>query len=196
MNTIKILAKAASSPLDVIKHEKVEERLRTSIILLLCNAALGSIIMPVIYYLNFKDKYVITLDTGNMVKMFCISILTVILACLSFSVISSAFKKKVSLKEIAASWGLSYIPNIICLALYTLTQIVSYNFISNSVVSFIVNTIFIMLLIWKVIFYFIEISVVLKLNGAEFFIATVGIGLIFIALMLIGFSVGIQVPVL
>jgi len=37
---------------------------------------------------------------------------------------------------------------------------------------------------------------VMKVTLIRIFIATVGIGLIFIALMLIGFAVGIQVPVL
>lgn len=194
MNTFRIILKSISSPLQVIKTEKAEDKLRVSIILMLLNTLLLTIIMPIVYYFYFKNLYSITLEAVNLVIIFCISLAITVTACLSFLFVSIIFKKNIPFKEITAFWGLSYIPNIVCTILYTLTELFNSVLIGNSLAGFIINTVFIMLLIWKAIFYFIQMNFVLKLSGFEFITASIVVGTIFIALIFAGSSAGIQIP--
>lgn len=194
MNTLRIIFKSISSPLQVIKTGKVEDKLRGSIILMLLNTLLLTIIMPVVYYCYFKNIYSITLEAVKLVIIFCISLAITVISCLSFLFVSVVFKKNIQFKEITAFWGLSYIPNIVCTILYTLTELFNYVLIGNSLAGFIINTVFIMLLIWKAIFYFIQMNFVLKLSGFEFITASIAVGIVFIALIFAGSSAGIQIP--
>lgn len=196
MNTLKILYNSIFSPLKVINRKEAEGKLLASFIIVLITALFGSVIAPTMYYLTFKHRYDLTFSPSTNLFMFCVSILTWLAVCTVFWLISIFLKKEVSFKQIVSTWGLSYTPNLLCIAAYNALLLKSNAFIGSSIAAFIINTFFIMVLIWKVIYYFMEMKYVMKATAFELFIITIITGIAFLALMAIGGVVGIQVPML
>lgn len=196
MNMFKIIIKSTFSPIDIIKSEETRENLLASVIVVLAASVFGSIIAPAAYYLYNRNKFEISLSIGSMLIMLLLSILTWLVTCTLFWIISLLFKKNLEFNKIAASWGLSYIPNLICIVAYSIIEMSFVSFIISSFVGVLINTFFIMLLVWKTLYYFLEMKYVLKLNALELFITTIITAVVFLVLMSIGFSAGIQIPML
>lgn len=196
MATLKMIYKSIASPLEVINQKAEKGKLAASLLIVLTAALLGSIVAPVVYYLSFKDKYELTLRASKIVIPFCAGILTWLAACILFWVFSLVFKKGIGLGQIASTWGFSYIPNIICIIAYTCLQLYSGSYTGNGFAAFVMNTFFIAVLMWKVIYYFIEVRNVLNVSAFELIIMTILMGISFVALMTLGSIVGIQVPML
>lgn len=195
MNIFLLIAKSIYSPVGVIKCEKIEDRFIIGNLVFLISCIINAFIFPIVYYLYFKNKYDIHLEDTKMLLIFSICIVTFFLECIMFWLVSVFFKKKTSLKEIIAIWGVSLFSNIFCVTIYLLSLIFNSIIVSRPIFMFTLNTIYIMLLIWKTIYYFIVVNLILKLKVIETMIATVLIWLGIFILMIVGFAVGIQVPV-
>lgn len=193
MGVWKIISKSILTPIDINKIEDSNDRFSAAIFTVIICALLGAVLMPVLYYIFSKDKFQISLDIMAMIKLFFIGLLSFLASCMIFVITAKLFKEKVNFKVVASYWGVSYIPNIVCIILYWTIQ--TFTFIVNSsIAGFILNTIFIMLLLWKVLYYFIEMIFVLRLKGKKLYIATIVTGITLLALILINFTVGLQVP--
>lgn len=196
MKIIKNIYKSIFSPLQIFYGKDAGCKLFGSTIVVVAAALLGAVIFPLLYYFNFRSKFDISISADSMLMMLSVGILTWLAVCMLFWLLSKSFRKPVSFKEIASTWGYSYIPNVICIMIYNLILLKTNLFTSNDILGFIINTLFIMLLIWKVIYFFIELKYVINTNGAELLIATLIAGVFFILLMWAGFLAGIQVPML
>jgi hypothetical protein len=194
MNIVKNIYKSVFSPLEIINRKSIEGKLLASLFVVLVTALFGSVLAPALYYSSYKNKLEISISAGSMLTMFLISVLTWIAACGLFWLLSVIFRKQVGFKEIISTWGFSYVPNFMCIIAYSLIQLTPGIF--NGIFGFLINTFFIMLLVWKAIYFFIEMRFVIRTTVLELFIITLVTGIVFMLLMWIGFSFGIQVPML
>jgi len=193
---INILYKAIFSPLEVFNRDNVKGRLKAACFTVIITALLGSVIAPLINFYNFKDRYEINLDISGMLTRLVMSIATWLLVCASFLLLSKAFGKEIRFEQIASTWGISYIPNFLCVILYNLLLIKPEINNGSGFAAFIISTVFIMLLVWKAIFYFMLMRFVINTTLCEITIITVVSAVVFVIVIMIGSKVGIQVPML
>lgn len=196
MRILKIIGKALISPLDIIGSMAAAEYLPVSLAIAGLCLLLDTVALPYGYYLTFRQKYDIGLDTGMITVMFFTGALTFLASILIFRVVSKFCGKKAGFVEIIASWALSFVPDLFCILLYGLLQLRFVDVQGNGLLAVALNTLFILFLVWKAIFYLIEMRYVLKLEFTQLIIATAVIGIAYIGLMSAGFAVGIQVPFL
>jgi hypothetical protein len=188
MNTITALYKSVFSPLEVISRQKSKGRLSASVLMVSSAALLSSVLTPVPGKTGFSALHAL--------KIFSLGFLTWLAACMLFRLFSLVFKKEASFRDIASTWGCSYIANLICIAAYTVLQLIPGIFTEGGFTGFAINTFFIMLIVWKTIYYFIEMKLVMQVSAFELFIISAAAGIVFMLLMWLGFTAGIQVPML
>jgi len=196
IDMLNVLYKSIFAPLSVINREHIKGRLWASIATVSATAFLGSVIAPVVYYYANRSRYEIRLDVGGMFVGLIVSILTWLVICALFWLMCKAFKKDLSFSQVASTWGLSYIPNFLCVVLYNLLFVVPGINNGSGFAAFIICALFIMFLVWKAIFYFILMRFVIDTTLREIIIITAVSAVVFAVLMIIGFKVGIQVPML
>lgn len=193
---INILYNAIFAPLGVFNRDNIKGRLQASCFTVIITAFLGSVIAPLVYFYRYKDRYEISLDISGMLIGLTVSIATWLLICASFWLLSKAFNKELGFGQIASTWGLSYIPNLLCIILYNLLLIKPEINNGSGLAAFIISTLFIMLLVWKAIFYFMLMRFVLDTTLREISVITAVSAVVFTILIMIGFKVGVQVPML
>jgi len=193
---LRILWKSIVAPLEVFQGEDNRNRLPASSVTVLLAALLGSVVMPIANYLIHKDQYKISLDMSGMLVGLLVSIATWLTVCALFWLLSKVFQKELSFGRIASIWGLSYMPNILCLILYTLLLLAPSLYRGSDIAAFAVSTLFILCLVWKSIFYFIFVRFVFRATLGEFFKMTAVTAIVFTVLLFIGTKAGIQVPML
>lgn len=193
---INIFMKSIFTPHEVFKRNHMKGRLQTSIVMVIVTALLGTIFAPVVYYYTYKDKYDINLNLRSMFLGLSVSIITWLVVLTLFWLLSKAFKKGIRFEQVASTWGLSYTPNFLCIILYNLLLVKPEIYNGSGFSTFVICSFFIMFLIWKAIFYFILMRFVIKTTLYEITVITAVSTLVFIVLMIVGFRVGIQVPML
>ncbi len=195
MNIIKILYCAVTSPLKVINRAQIKGRLSASLMIVFLAALAGAVLAPLAYNFTYKDVYVLTLNSNNNFVMFIAGISTFLAECLVFWLFSIIFKKEASFKQFVSTWGLSFIANLICILTYFMLQLSDIR-TYNTIFAFLISTFFIILLVWKAIYYFIEMKLVMKATAFELVIITFICGMIFTVLMMVNSFIGIQIPML
>lgn len=164
--------------------------------IILVTAAFNGFIGPVVtYYLNRND-YHLNLSFVSMLCIFSLSGAMYLIDCGILWFTAKLCGQKVDFKSIAATWGFSFIPTLICSILVNIDETIWYFFVGKSFLLFILNTFFILLLIWKAIFYFMECHEVLQLKGWKLVLSTVGIGFLFVMLIFADARLGLKVPML
>lgn len=196
MNIFRNVFRAVFSPLGIINKNTVECKLQASVLMVLTAAFTGSVLAPLLYYLSYKSKLEISMSISGMLIMLLVSILSWTAECLLFRLLSILFRKQVSFEEIASTWGFSYAANFLCIVAYSFLQVKFDLIIGSGIAGFLVNTFFIMLLIWKAIYFFMEMKFVIETTGFELLVFTIAAGIVFALLMAAGSMVGIQVPML
>ena len=191
-----ILYKAVAAPLGVFKREEMKGRLGASQAVVLTTAVLGTVIMPALnYYIN-KSKYEISLDIGGILMALAVSILTWLAVCTLFWLLSKGFNKALKFGQVASIWGLSYIPNFLCIILYGLLSFMPGINNGTGFTAFVISALFITFLVWKVIYFFMMMRFVMDTTLRQLIVTTVVSAFMFTGLMYIGFRAGIQVPIL
>lgn len=196
MSVFRDAFEAIRSPLNIILKYKSSGKILFSLLTILLTSVLNGVAAPIVYYAVFGNVFVVSLEPHSIIIMFCMCIATYFISCGAFRLMALLFKKDVSFLQIFSTWGFSYIPTLLCAVFVNITEIAFYYFMGNTVLLLLGNTLLIMLLIWKAIFYFIELNVVLGIKGSKAVIATFAIGLIFLAVMSLGFRLGLKVPAL
>lgn len=120
------------------------------------------------------------------------------IACLAFKVAAIVNNKEVTFNEILSTWALSYLPTMSFIVFIFIT----HAFFLNVKIGFSTPTSILLLafiiaiLIWKIIFYFIELRVVLKLNFTEMILASIVIGAMFtVTYMITGKIFNVKIPI-
>jgi len=193
---ISILYKSIFTPLGVVNRDNAKGKLQASVVIVFVTAILGSLIAPVVCFYVNRNIYEIHLEIGSMFIALAVSIITWFAVCALFWLLSKAFKKGLGFRQVASTWGLSYIPNFLCVVLYNLLVILPGINNGSGFSAFIISSLFIMFLVWKAIYYFMLMRFVINTTLGEFIVITAISTLVFTVLMIIGFKVGIQVPML
>lgn len=193
---ISILMQSVYAPISVFNRRFDRKKLQASLTVVILATILNTVIAPLALFLAYRERYDIYLNIGNMLLGLIISIMTWLAACTLFWLFSKAFQKGVGFGQIAATWGLSFIPNVLCIILYSLLSVKPEIYNGSVLLAMIFSALFIMLLIWKSIYYFMMMRLVLDTTLREILVITAASALVFTALMLVGSRVGIQVPML
>lgn len=170
--------------------------MRLSLIIILITAAFNGFIAPVLYYYLNRNDFDLTLSFGSMLGLFALSGAMYLIDCGALWLTAKLCGQKVTFKSVVATWGFSFIPTLICSILVNIDETIWYLFVGEPLLLFALNTIFILLLIWKAIFYFIECREVLQLRGLKLVLSTIGIGVIFALLIFADAQMGLKVPML
>jgi hypothetical protein len=184
------------SPYRLVEKFRQRGKLGPALLINIAGSTFNGFAAPLINYLVNRNEYKITLNLLNMVGVFIISMLTYFAACGVLWVASHIFGGGCSYREVLATWGLSYIPTILCYAVVITSECLFYYFIGNTLLLLLINTIFLLLLIWKAIFYFIEARAVLGLRGSRLAAATLVTGLLFAVLIFADMHLGLMLPML
>ena len=190
----KVLLQSIVSPLHVFRREGDKGKEVASIVTVLATAVLGTVLLPIAYYLAYRNRYELTLDVGGMLLALCVSVLSWIAVCLLCWALSKAFHNGVSFRQTASIWGLSYVPNFLCVLLYGFLKVVPDLRISSGFAAYLVSAMFILLLVWKVIYYFMFLRFVMDTSLKEFLLTVAASAIVFSALIWADASIGIQVP--
>ncbi|NTV89701.1 MAG: hypothetical protein HGA22_04975 [Clostridiales bacterium] len=187
-------------PVEILKDEtggcERKQKLSAALLVFAVTAFMGAVLMPVVFYLASGDRYEVELNVSNIILAFGVALLSELAAVALFFVLSAFFQKGAGFGRIVSTWGYSCIPNLICMIAWCMIGFGAFNFFSNQLVGFLINTFFIMLLVWKAIFYFMEMKYVLKVSVRELIIMTVIVAAVYVPVMMAGFAAGIQIPVL
>lgn len=145
-------------------------------------------------------------DAGNlwkMIKDLLVLLLLVLgtypLSCLAFYLAGRVFKPSVRYSSILATWGYSYLPIFFFWALTVVSHLVlppSTPIFAAGVLGFVLLSLMIALFLWKVLFYFVELRVVLGLNLWQMLVASMIIGALFIGYYVcVGTVFGLKIPI-
>lgn len=190
-----------SSFLNLINHpdrvfaQRTEDRRWFYAILpLLITFGLGSI-FPIVW----SQGRLLTLLWG-LCQLFLIIFGAYPLACLAFFIAGKCLRVSVKYTEIFATWGYSYYPTLSYLLFLLLTHLFlpphTPLFKLNQWLSIALFAILIAIFLWKVLFYFIELKVVLKLNFFRMIIASFIIGVLFLIYWIAaGILFGMKIPI-
>jgi hypothetical protein len=185
-----------TDPYEAICETKESGKLGLSAIIILVIAVYNGIVAPVIYYFLNHNDYELTLSLLSMAGIFALSCFMYLIDCGILWLAAKLCRQQTSFRTIAATWGFSFVPTLICSVIVNTYESTYYFFLGKPTLLFIINTIFILLLIWKAIFYFMECRAVLQLKGARQAVATIGIGILFALLIYADARLGLQVPML
>jgi hypothetical protein len=193
---LKQFVRIFTNPYRLICKTKESGKLRLSMMIILVTAAFNGFIGPVVTYYMNRNDYDLTLSFVSMLCIFALSGAMYVIDCVVLWFAAKLCGQKVDFKSIAATWGFSFIPTLICSILVNIDETIWYLFVGKPFLLFILNTFFILLLIWKAIFYFMECRVVLQLKGLRLLLSTIGIGILFALLIFAGAWLGLKVPML
>lgn len=196
MDMLIVLYKSIFAPLKVMNRDKVKNRLQASVFVVIATVFLSSVVAPLIYFYANTNKYENSLQIGSMFIGLTVSIITWFVVCSLFWLLSRVFNKKIPFSQVISTWGLSYIPNFFCIILYNLLFIVPQINNGSGFSAFLISSLFIMFLVWKALYYFMFMRFVINTTLIEICVFTAISAVVFVTLMLIGFGVGIQVPML
>ncbi|MGE5627607.1 MAG: hypothetical protein ACM3X7_05745 [Solirubrobacterales bacterium] len=141
---------------------------------------------------------------GNMdwmsaiVVNFSLNLSLYFIACAAFKLAAIVNNKEVTYKEILSTWAFSYLPTLSFVAYIWITHLfflkVRIGF--TTPLSIILLAVLIAIFIWKSIFYFIELRVVLKMNFTEMIVGSIIIGAIFtVTYMITGKVFDFKIPI-
>lgn len=196
MNMWRVFYQSLFTPLRVFNRNSSKEKLTASTVVFLLTALLGTVVLPITYYAVNRNGYMLSFEVGSMLVAFCVSVLSWLTVCLLFWALSRAFRNGLRFRDAVSVWGLSYIPNLGCVLLYGLLQNVPGMQISSGFAAFIVSALFILLLVWKAIYYFMFLRFVMDVTLKEFLITFFSSAIVFAGLIYVGAIAGIQVPML
>lgn len=185
-----------TNPYRLICETKESGKLRLSLMIILAMAAFNGFIAPVLYYYLNRNDFELSLSFGTMLGFFALSGAMYLIDCGILWFAAKLCGQEVHFKSVAATWGFSFIPTLICAIILIIDETYWYLFVGKPVLLFVLNTLFILLLIWKAIFYFMECREVLQLKGLKFVLSTIGIGVLFVLLILADTRLGLEVPML
>lgn len=193
---MKQLIRIFTNPYRLISETKESGKLWLSLMIILVTAVYNGFIAPVVHcYLNRND-FDLTLSFGTMAGLCVLSCLMYLIDCMILWLAARICKHRISFRAVAATWGFSFIPTLICSFIVNTYESTFYFFIGKPILLFILNTLCILLLIWKAIFYFMECREVLELKGIRLVVSTIAIGILFALLIFADAWLGLKAPML
>jgi hypothetical protein len=181
----------------IARYKKSRKWLPALIIVLL--TAFMSIPFGLIPYFLAIEGVTLKKQIVDLVVNFIVVIVSYFAACGVLKITALIRKKKTTYLEILSSWGFSYIPDLLFLVFLLLTHLFlpkEIKIFATAPVSIILVAILVSLLIWKLIFFFIELRIVLEENFAGIIISSVIIFIFFIIYYVIAaYAIGYKIPI-
>lgn len=175
-----------NSPYKVVLSHKNENNNKPALIIVIITAL-------------FASFYRGNMDWSSAISVsFSLNFCLYFAACLAFKLAAVVNNKEVTFNEILSTWGFSYLPTVSFIAYIIITHVFFMNtkIGLSTPISIVLLDFIIAILIWKVIFYFIELKVVLKLNLIEMILASIVIGSVFVVCyMITGIVFGTKIPI-
>jgi hypothetical protein len=127
---------------------------------------------------------------------FLVSAASLLISCLVFLLLARLYKKDAGLRQIFSTWGLSYLPTLLCIAAVEFSESFFYAFMAAEWPGIVLCTFLILLLAWKTILYFIELNVVLGLKSAQTAVSAVITFVVYALVLFASMRLGLKVPML
>ncbi|MGI6669824.1 MAG: YIP1 family protein [Acetivibrionales bacterium] len=148
------------------------------------------------YILGHPDRQILMDIMKTIGGLFMAGILTYLLVCIAFWLICKALGSKTGLPCYIHTWGISYIPTVICAIIVIITENFFYVFWNNTVWGMLISVLLVGILIWKIILYLIFLHEVAGLRGNRMVIAFILCGLVILMLAAANGYLGLKSPIL
>lgn len=199
MYFLKLIGELINSPHKLIAGYRDNKKYLPALIIVIITALLVIPLMFIPVSIPGSGVNLRQAVTGFFINFFVV-IATYPLACLVLKLASLIRKKKVTFMEIFSTWGFSYVPTAIFLLYILLTHLFipkGVMIIGTTPLSIILVTILVALFIWKLLFYFIELRIVLHENFGGMMISSLIIIIFFVIYyFLVAYLLGYKVPIL
>jgi len=187
---------AIASPLRVFDREESSRKLASSVGIVCLAALLGSAGLSLAESLLWQSSPASVPNPAGMLLVFGASLFSYLIVCLLFFALSSVFRNGLRFRQILSVWGLSYIPNVLCILLYAGLQLLPGARVTNDILAFVIGAAFIFLLVWKAIFFYLFLRQTMNASLRELALTVLTSAAVFAVLLFAGFAVGVQVPML
>ncbi|MDK2935535.1 MAG: hypothetical protein PWP62_543 [Eubacteriaceae bacterium] len=147
------------------------------------------------YPVNGKD-YLVEINIINLLLLACLGVATYLGICGIFWGIAKLFGSQTKLVVYIQTWGLTYIPTIICGLTVVFVETYFTLFWNNSIWGLLLNIVFVGILIWKTILYVVFLKEVAGLSGKKLIGAFLLCGIGILILAFLNVSVGLKTPIL
>lgn len=134
----------------------------------------------------------------ELLGMSVLVVATYFTACLAFYIAALATGRRIRYNEIVSTWGFSYLPTFAVFLYIMLSHLLFANLklSPSSVIIVISMSILVLLFIWKVIFYFVELIAVMGENPAGIIIASIILGVLFVLYYAFSaYILGFKIPI-
>lgn len=196
MNLLKNFWRAVFKPLALINDYKNNPKPLLSVLVVAITCLFNAVAAPLAYQLFNHGAYEAGFSIGMSLQILAVSIVSFLLSCLLFRLLAMQFKKQVKFVQILSTWGISFLPTLLCIAAVEASEAGFYLFMGNMGLSLVFSTFLILLLAWKIILFFMELGVVLGLKGRQTAWAVVIAAVVYVILMIVSFNLGLKVPML
>jgi hypothetical protein len=147
------------------------------------------------YLVNGKD-YPVVIDCVHLLLLMGLGAATYVAICGIFWVIGKLFGSRTQFFVYLQTWGLTYIPTIICGLTVVFVETYFTLFWNNSIWGLLLNIVFVGILIWKTILYVVFLKEVAGLSGKKLIGAFLLCGIGILILAFINMSMGLKTPIL
>lgn len=147
------------------------------------------------YLMNGKD-YPVDINILKLLLLASLGVATYLAICGIFWGISKLFGSQTHLRVYINTWGLTYLPTMICGVIVVLVETYFTLFWNNSIWGLLLNIVFGGILIWKTILYVVFLKEVAGLRGKKLIGAFLLCGLGILMLAFLDLNVGLKTPIL
>lgn len=147
------------------------------------------------YLVNGKD-YPVEINIINLLFLAGLGVATYLGICCIFWGIGKLFGSQTMLFVYTQTWGLTYIPTMICGVTVVFVETNFTLFWNNSIWGLLINIVFVGILIWKTILYMVFLKEVAGLSGKKLIGAFLLCGIGILILAFLNLSVGLKTPIL
>ena len=147
------------------------------------------------YLVNGKD-YPVDIDSVRLLLLAGLGVATYLGICFIFWSVGKLFGSQTRLFVYIQTWGLTYIPTMICGVTVVLVEAYFTLFWNNSMWGLLLNIVFVGILIWKTILYAVFLKMVAGLSGKKLIGAFLLCGIGILILAFLNISVGLKTPIL
>jgi hypothetical protein len=146
------------------------------------------------YFVNGSD-YEVSINIGRILWLSILGFITYLAVCLVFFTVCKAFGSTTPATAYLRSWGISYIPTLLCALISVLAETFFYLFWNNSILAMLLSIIFVAILIWKCILYVSFLREVAMLKGKKAVGAFIVCGLFILVLAFANMYIGLKTPI-
>lgn len=170
-----------------------ENNSRSSWLLVIVTILIVTVFNPILSVIENPSARI---DVMSILSLSIMGIISYLIECIAFWIVSKLFGSKVLIKDYITSWGLSFFPNVLCAVVVTVTEVYYYVFWNSLIWAMLLNIVYDMILIWKVILFVIYLKEVAMLRHGKLVGAFFIMVIIIIPMAMLNGFVGLKIPIL